>query len=39
MLNFIGPNVGVCVGVVTCEQALTYDLAHKYPRVLYVSLV
>ena len=22
MLNFIGPNIGVCVGVVTCEQAL-----------------
>ena len=21
MLNFIGPNIGVCVGVVTCEQA------------------
>ena len=23
MLNFIGPNIGVCVLVVTCEQAFT----------------
>ena len=25
MLNFIGPNIGVCVGVVTCEQAFTLE--------------
>ena len=41
MLNFMGLNIGVCVGVVTCEQALrgqkgeppTYSRGQEKPEV------